>query len=182
MKLLKKAGNWTIAFVLLMCSFSTAHAQLTHVKGVHAVGLRAGTGIGKTFDAGITYNYYWGKHWSVSALVDVETGRYEKSSFTGLTLAPGVEAAVWHPTTWLYLHLNGHFNVGYDWWNNKDSGQSVSGAQVGCDLGMNFEFYALPSLSFTISAQENFNYGFYDTGDYYYFRPLFMVGVRYNIL
>lgn len=171
---------WLLLFIVM--SFSVyGKTNLTHIQGINSIGLRAGTGFGNSWDVGLSYNYYWAKYWSFSTNIDFEKGKFEKSDFMGLSLSTGVEAAVWQPLTWMYLHLYGHAIIGWDWWNNSDMSINSNGVTVGCDLGLNLEMYVIPELSFVLSAQENFNYGFYYTGHYYYFRPLFSTGMRFHI-
>ena len=173
------------AFILLAgtaCSLTVyAASPLTHIKGVHAVGLRGGTGLGDTFDVGVMYQYHFSRRWSVLASVDFEKGVFKNAGYWSVRALPGVECAVWHPVSWFYLHLSGDVNIGYDSWENIDIGRTASGFSLGLDLGFNMEFYAVPQLSFVLQAQQGWNWGFYDTGGYNYFHPLFSVGIKYNI-
>lgn len=171
------------SLVLLQVLFSVAYAEssLSHIKGMHAIGVRAGTGLGQTFDVGLHYQYHFSKRWSVMADVDFEKGKFENAGYWGVKVYPGVECSVWHPASWFYLHLLGDINLGYDDWENKEINQRSSGFTMGLDLGLNFEFYAVPELSFVLQAQEGWNWGFYDTGGYNYFHPLFSLGIKYNI-
>lgn len=174
--------------LLLMAAFSVciagsayASSPLSHIKGMHAIGIRGGTGLGNTFDVGAMYQYHFSRRWSFTANVDYEKGAFSNAGFWSVKVLPGVECSVWHPASWFYLHLTGDINLGYDNWSNSDIGRSASGFALGLDLGFNLEFYAVPSLSFVLQAQQGWNWGFYDTGGYNYFHPLFSVGVKYNI-
>lgn len=158
-----------------------AESPLSHIKGMHAIGFRAGTGLGQTFDVGLHYQYHFSRRWSYTTDVDFEKGRFEKADFWGVKVYPGVECSVWHPASWFYLHLLGDINLGYDNWTNNDIQKLSSGFTLGVDLGVNFEFYAIPELSFVLQAQQGWNWGFYNTGGYNYFHPLFSLGIKYNI-
>lgn len=170
-----------MAALSMCCTMSAQGLRLTHVKGINSVGLRAGTGWGNTWDVGLSYNYYWGRHWSFVTNVDYESGKFGKSNFSGICVAPGVEASVWHPTTWMYLHLTGAANVGYDWWYNTDMQQATNGFSLGAALGFNLEFYAMRELSFIVAAQQSWRYSWLNETNTNYFSPLFSVGIRYNI-
>ena len=157
---------------------------LQHVKGINSLGLRAGTGWGNTFDVGMTYNYYFHRRWSLSVEADYEHDYFKPYAlYNGFRIAPGAEAMVWQATSWLYLHLNAHLLWGWDWWENRleENAGKDNGTLLGCDLGFNLEFYAIPDLSFTLGAGQQFRHSWLKEEKYYYFTPLFQVGVRYNI-
>lgn len=174
-------------FVLIVsacAAFSTAlyaASPLTHIKGIHAIGVRGGTGLGDTFDVGVMYQYHFSRRWSFITSVDFEKGVFKNAGYWSIRALPGVECSVWHPASWFYLHLIGDVNLGYDNWENADIERKASGFALGLDLGFNLEFYAVPQLSFVLQAQQGWNWGFYNTGGYNYFHPLFSVGIKYNI-
>lgn len=175
---------FALGLLLSLCiapTWALSPLNLLHIKDTHAVGIRAGTGLGDTFNVGLSYQYYFHRRWSVIAHVDYEKGFFDKSGFWCVNVMPGVEAALWQPTRWLYLHANAQAIAGYDCWNNADMQISSQGIAVGACLGINLEFYALPQLSFTLAAQQGWKYSFLDSGDTHYFCPLFSAGVRYNI-
>lgn len=155
--------------------------NLLHIKDTHAVGVRAGTGLGDTFNVGLSYQYYFHRRWSVIANVDYEKGFFDKSGFWCVHVMPGVEAALWQPTNWLYLHATAKAIAGYDHWENADMQLSSQGMAVGACLGVNLEFYALPQLSFALSAEQRWKYSFLSDQNIHYFSPLFSAGIRYNI-
>lgn len=173
-----------LIFIGLTAIVASANAQglgLRHVKGIHTVGVRGGTGWGDTFIVGISHQYYFHKQWSYVTHIDYERGMFNKSGFNAVNLMPGVEGCVWNPTTWLYLHLTGNAILGWDFWQQKDMVAKDNGFAVGVALGFNLEFYAMPELSFTIAAQQGWKYSFLKNGDYNYFCPLFSAGIKYNI-
>lgn len=170
----------TIWLVILLSVPAMAKAPLSHIKGVHDIGVRAGTGLGQTFDIGVLYQYHFSRRWSFVTNVDFEKGKFQNAGYWGVRAAPGAACSVWHPTSWFYLHLLGDINLGYDSWNNPDTKSKSNGFTMGLDLGINFEFYALSELSFVLQAQQGWNWGFYSSG-YNYFHPLFSLGVKYNI-
>lgn len=172
------------ALILLPCNISAKSSKefgLTHVKGINSVGLRAGTGWGNTFDVGLSYQYYFHRRWSFITNVDYERGVFNKSGFQAVTLTPGVEASVWHPISWLYIHLHANALVSYDMWEQKDMMENSNGVGVGVVAGFNLEFYTMPELSITVGAQQSWRYTWLPTGDNNYFSPLFSIGLRYNI-
>ena len=175
-----------LMFVLLLLT-NVAMASgygLQHVKNTHSIGLRAGTGWGQTYDLGISYNYQFHHRWAVQACVDYERGSFKPyGGYQGFRFAPGAEAMVWQPCRFMYLHLGSHFIWGWDWWTNRlsEGKEGDNGTLVGCDLGFNLEFYAMPELSFTLGAEQQFRYSWLNAEKYAYFTPLFSVGVKYNI-
>ncbi|MCQ2369280.1 MAG: conjugal transfer protein TraO [Paludibacteraceae bacterium] len=179
---MKRILIYLLMAVLLGSCVSPAYAEssISHIKGMNAIGFRAGTGLGQTFDVGILYQYHFSKRWSFLANVDFEKGKFQNADFWGIKVYPGVECSVWHPASWFYLHLIGDINMGYDNWENKDIDKKTSGFVLGLDLGVNFEFYAIPQLSFVLQAQQGWDWGFYNTGGYNYFHPLFSLGIKYN--
>lgn len=177
----KLITSWLLLTLCVAPLWAVSPLNLLHIKDTHSVGLRAGTGWGDTFNAGLSYQYYFHQRWSVVANIDYEKGFFDKSGFWCVNLMPGVEAALWQPARWLYLHATGNAIVSYDRWDNADMGINSQGIAVGVALGINFEFYALPQLSFTLAAQQGWKYSFLDTGHSHYFCPLFSAGVRYNI-
>lgn len=164
-----------------------AESNGTHVRGVHSVGVRGGTGWGNTFDVGVTYQYYFARRWSFFAAFDYERGAFNRAGYQGFRLSPGAEFAVWQPTTWLYLHLTGNILGSYDLWDNDVVNGHYQGGGIGLALGFNLEFYALPELSFTLAAQQGWQYEWLrerNTGEKLgmnYFLPLFSLGIKYNI-
>lgn len=177
----KLITSWLLLTLCVAPLWAVSPLNLLHIKDTHSVGLRAGTGWGDTFNAGLSYQYYFHQRWSVVANIDYEKGFFDKSGFWCVNLMPGVEAALWQPARWLYLHATGNAIVSYDRWDNADMGINSQGIAVGVALGINLEFYALPQLSFTLAAQQGWKYSFLDTGHSHYFCPLFSAGIRYNI-
>jgi hypothetical protein len=178
----KKIFTSCVLFALCIAPlWAVSPLNLLHIKGTHAVGFRTGTGWGDTFDVGLSYHYYFHRRWSVMGNIDYEKGFFDKSGFWCVNFMPGIEAALWQPTRWLYLHGTANAIVGYDRWDNPDMQKSSDGASLGVALGFNLEFYALPQLSFTLAAQQGWKYSFLNTKDTHYFCPLFTVGLRYNI-
>lgn len=173
--------SWLLLSLCIAPLWAVSPLNLLHIKGTHTVGFRTGTGWGDTFDIGLSYQYYFHRRWSVVGLFEFEKGFFDKSGFWGINVAPGIEAALWQPTQWLYLHGTANMLVGYDRWENKDLVTNSQGATIGIALGVNAEFYALPQLSFTLAAQQGWKYSFLSTGNTNYFCPLFTAGVRYNI-
>lgn len=176
-----------IGIMLVALSANAAERYgLTHVKGINTVGVKAGTGWGDTFDVGLTYQYYFHRQWSFITAVDYERGMFDKSGYQSVRLMPGVEYAVWQPSTWLYLHLTGNVIGSYDIWDNPAMQDRYSGFGTGLALGFNLEFYALPELSFTLGAQQGWEYTWLkdpagNNLGYNYFFPNFSIGIRYNI-
>lgn len=169
----------TLFITITECVY--ANSPLSHINGMHAIGVRGGTGLGNTFDVGVLYQYHFSRRWSFVTNVDFEKGVFDGSRYWSVRALPGVECSVWHPASWFYLHLTGDVNLGYDSWDGIDTGRKTSGFALGLDLGFNLEFYAVPSLSFVLQAQQGWNWGFYSTGGYNYFHPLFSLGIKYNI-
>ncbi len=181
---MKKKVLTSLAALLLLLPpvyATSSRLSLIHVKNTHSIGLSAGTGWGDTFNIGFSYQYYFHRRWSVVGFFDYERGLFEKSGFWCVNLMPGIEAALWQPTNWLYLHSNMAAIVGYDTWFNNDMQLATQGPAVGVALGVNLEFYALPQLSFTIGAQQGWKYSFLSTGNTNYFSPNFSASIRYNI-
>lgn len=177
-----KKLSFTIIAMLLLSGTAATQAQLRHIEGFNAVGLKVGTGFGNTFTAGVSHNYYWGKHWSVDTNLDFETGHFGKSRYFGLLLSPGIEASVWQPLSWMYIHLNGHLNVGYDRWYDNELSLSDGSFALGCDLGFNVEMYVSKSVSLLVGTREHFIWNATPVGSNksYYFKPLFFAAARYN--
>ena len=169
-------------FNAMLCTYP-AGVGLRHVAGVKSVGVTAGTGWGNTFDIGFTQNYQVHRRWSVSVELDYERGRFKPDAeYQAFTLKPGVEAMVWQPCSWLYLHLYGHLVWGWDWWNDlRVYGSKDDGTAVGCDLGFNLEFYPINELSILLSARQNFKCAWLHQEKDLYFSPLFQLGLRYHI-
>lgn len=175
--IIKTSGILLLSLISFHCN-----AQLRHIAGFNAVGIKVGTGLGDTFTAGLSHNYYWGKHWSVATDLDFEVGGFGATDYFGLLFSPGVEAAVWQPLSWMYLHLNGHLNVGYDRWSIKELDCADGTLALGCDLGFNIEMYVSKQVSLAVGAREHFiwNNNMLHGGKDYYFKPLFFVSMRYN--
>lgn len=180
---MRKVLFYSVLATIMVSCVSPAYAEspISHIKGMNAIGFRAGTGLGQTFDVGVLYQYHFSKRWSFLVNVDFEKGKFKNADFWGIKVYPGVECSVWHPVSWFYLHLLGDMNLGYDDWRNRDIDKTTSGFVLGLDLGMNFEFYAIPQLSFVLQAQQGWDWGFYKSGGYNYFHPLFSLGIKYNI-
>ncbi len=179
-----KKKMFTSLVVLALCApptWAASKLSLLHIKNTHAIGLTAGTGWGDTFHVGGTYHYYFHRRWSVVGFLDYERGFFEKSGFQCINFMPGIEAAIWQPANWLYIHAMGAAIIGWDNWQNTDMMLSRQGPCVGLALGLNFEFYALPQLSFTLGAGQSWKYCFLSGGDTNYFSPKFSAGIRYNI-
>lgn len=171
---------YLICFALLACCPSFA-GGLQHVKGMSSVGVYGGTGWGNCFNVGATYNYLFHNRWSVSADLAYERGVFDRSGFQGISLKPGVEAMVWHPATWFYLHLDGGAIVCYDMWKQKDTMENDNGVGVGAYLGFNLDFTVIPQLSIIVRAEQDWRYTWLKSGGYNYFSPLFGIGLKYNI-
>ncbi len=171
-----------LAVFLLLAMPLSAAAQLRHVDGFNALGLKMGTGWGNSFTAGLSHNYYWGKRWSFDTELDFEVGGFGKSSYFGLLLSPGVEAAVWQPLSWLYLHLESHLDIGLDRWYDTELILANNSFAVGCDLGFNVEMYVSSSVSLLLGARQYFiwNTNPVESNKSYYFKPLFFASARYN--
>lgn len=181
---MKKKLLTSLAALLLFLPFaeaSSSRLSLLHVKNTHTIGLSAGTGLGDTFHVGFSYQYYFHRRWSVVGFLDYERGVFEKSGFWSTNFMPGIEAAIWQPANWLYIHATAAAIVGLDHWQNQDMALSSQGPSVGLGIGLNFEFYALPQLSFTLAARQDWKYSFLSTGGTNYFSPKFSAGIRYNI-
>ena len=174
--------------LLLMSNVTIAVASgygLQHVKNTHSIAAKAGTGWGQTCDVGFSYAYQFHHRWAVQTNIDYEFGSFKPyGGYRGFRFAPGAEAMVWQPCRFLYMHLSSHFIWGWDWWTNRlseENSEGDSGTLVGCDLGFNLEFYAIPELSFTLGVAQEFRHSWLTTESYHYFTPLFTVGVKYNI-
>ena len=169
----------------LMAIVASADAQtnfgLRHVKGVHTLGVRGGTGWGNTFDVGVSHQYYFHNTWSYVTHLDYERGVFNKSGFNAVNLMPGVEGCVWNPNTWFFLHLTGNAILGWDFWDQPEMQVSDNGFALGVAFGFNLEFYVMPELSFTVAAQQGWKYSWLQNGGYNYFCPLFSAGIKYNI-
>ena len=96
-----------IMFSTVLVGNIYAGSPLSHIKGMHAIGIRGGTGLGNTFDVGVMYQYHFSRRWSFTTNVDFEKGSFNNAGFWCVRALPGVECRVWHPTSWFYLHLTG---------------------------------------------------------------------------
>ena len=127
----------TIFVLALICCFPLfSNAQLTHVQGVNAIGIRGGTGVKGTMNFGLTYNYYVARTLSISAELDYERGKIDNSLFQGYLLSPGVEWSVWNPAKWFYLNLTGGLSAGYDIWKDPTVDAKFQGFTFGGNLGL----------------------------------------------
>ncbi|MBR6685919.1 MAG: hypothetical protein IKL69_00740 [Paludibacteraceae bacterium] len=81
---------------LVLCVILQIYANdaVRHVKGIHTIGVRGGTGWGDTFIVGISHQYYFHKQWSYVTHIDYERGIFNKSGFNAVNLMPGVEGCV----------------------------------------------------------------------------------------
>ena len=160
---------------------------LQHVKGIHTVGARAGTGWGNTFDAGLSYGYQLHRHWAIQVRADYEKGVFRPlSDYQGFRMAPGVEAMVWNPRTWFYLHLNAHLLWGWDWWscqiyNKIPANRADNGTLLGCDAGFSLDFYPRPEWSLSVGVSQEFRHSWLQSDKYPYFAPCFYLGFYYHI-
>lgn len=172
--------------ILLSLLFATAcpsfaQNQLTHAAGIHSVQLHGGCSVGHTWDLGVDYQYRFHQSWAFVLPLDYEKGTYKKSQFSAVNASPGVEASVWQICSWLYLNLHAQMVLGLDHWYNPDMQLTDQGFALGASLGGNLEFFAMPELSFTLSAAQTWKYTWFSLGGEQYFVPLFTLGIKYNI-
>ena len=171
---------------LMLLGISVAYAadlRLIHVKGIHSVGARVGTGLFNTWDIGVNYNYCLHRRWVLNAGVDYEQGKFGQSLFRGITISPGAEFAVWQPCSWLFLNLTANMNLAWDEWEHKELSIVEDAFSVGGAVGFNLEAYVSQNISILLSAEQNMMYRC-DTSTLngeFYCRPLFSLGVRAHI-
>lgn len=163
-----------VTFFVSVCSQS---AELTHVKGVHAVGVRGGIGTKSDYDVGVTYSYYFNSKTALLLEADYERAKFGMSDFSGVVLvSPGVVYSVWNPAVWFYMNLSVGASVGYDNWRCDIVDEEVSGLVYGANVGYSLEFFPSSRISCLLKAQQYLLFG----NDDQYLKPLFSVGVRYN--
>ena len=185
---MKKLRKRILLMLLFLCGIMTAEAEnpawynLSHVKGIHAVGLNGGTGWGNTFQVDVFHQYYFHRKWAYITHLQYERGFFNLSGFNAINLMPSIEASVWNPTTWCHLHLTADVILGWDFWNNSTIKSNANGFALGANLGFNFEFLPIPECSILVGAKQGWKYSWLsDKSDYNYFVPQFFVGVKYNI-
>lgn len=162
---------------------SAADLHLIHVKGIHSIGVRAGSALFNTWDLGVNYNYCFHRRWVFNTGVDYEQGYFGQSLYRGITLSPGFECAVWQPCSWLYFNLTSNVNLAWDEWEHKELSNVEDAFSVGGAVGLNFEAYVCQQVSILLSAQQNLMYRCETptlSGEFYC-RPLFSLGVRAHI-
>lgn len=177
---MKTAKRTLVCLLLLaeMLPFYCLQAQeLTHVKGIHAIGVRGGIGTKNKYDVGLTYNYHFNSNMALCVEVDHEKAQFGHSEFTNiLLLSPGVDYSPFNPWNWSYLTINLSASVGYDRWTCLEIHEKKSGIVYGANTGISWEVIPWHFLSFVIKAQEYILFGNNDQ----YLKPLFTLGIRYN--
>ena len=167
----------SLIIVAFFVSVYSQSAELTHVKGVHAVGVRGGIGTKSDYDVGLTYSYYFNSKTALLLEADYERAKFGMSDFSGVVLvSPGVVYSVWNPAVWFYMNLSVGASVGYDNWRCDIVDEEVSGMVYGANVGYSLEFFPSSRISCLIKAQQYLLFG----NDDQYLKPLFSVGVRYN--
>lgn len=167
----------SLIIVAFFVSVYSQSAELTHVKGVHAVGVRGGIGTKSDYDVGVTYSYYFNSKTALLLEADYERAKFGTSDFSGVVLvSPGVVYSVWNPAVWFYMNLSVGASVGYDNWRCDIVDEEVSGMVYGANVGYSLEFFPSSRISCLIKAQQYMLFG----NDDQYLKPLFSVGVRYN--
>lgn len=167
----------SLIIVAFFVSVYSQSAELTHVKGVHAVGVRGGIGTKSDYDVGLTYSYYFNSKTALLLEADYERAKFGMSDFSGVVLvSPGVVYSVWNPAVWFYMNLSVGASVGYDNWRCDIVDEEVSGMVYGANVGYSLEFFPSSRISCLIKAQQYMLFG----NDDQYLKPLFSVGVRYN--
>lgn len=167
----------SLIIVAFFVSVYSQSAELTHVKGVHAVGVRGGIGTKSDYDVGVTYSYYFNSKTALLLEADYERAKFGMSDFSGVVLvSPGVVYSVWNPAVWFYMNLSVGASVGYDNWRCDIVDEEVSGMVYGANVGYSLEFFPSSRISCLIKAQQYLLFG----NDDQYLKPLFSVGVRYN--
>lgn len=167
----------SLIIVAFFVSVYSQSAELTHVKGVHAVGVRGGIGTKSDYDVGLTYSYYFNSKTALLLEADYERAKFGTSDFSGVVLvSPGVVYSVWNPAVWFYMNLSVGASVGYDNWRCDIVDEEVSGMVYGANVGYSLEFFPSSRISCLIKAQQYMLFG----NDDQYLKPLFSVGVRYN--
>ena len=167
----------SLIIVAFFVSVYSQSAELTHVKGVHAVGVRGGIGTKSDYDVGVTYSYYFNSKTALLLEADYERAKFGMSDFSGVVLvSPGVVYSVWNPAVWFYMNLSVGASVGYDNWRCDIVDEEVSGMVYGANVGYSLEFFPSSRISCLLKAQQYMLFG----NDDQYLKPLFSVGVRYN--
>lgn len=167
----------SLIIVAFFVSVYSQSAELTHVKGVHAVGVRGGIGTKSDYDVGLTYSYYFNSKTALLLEADYERAKFGMSDFSGVVLvSPGVVYSVWNPAVWFYMNLSVGASVGYDNWRCDIVDEEVSGMVYGANVGYSLEFFPSSRISCLIKAQQYMLFG----NDDQYLKPLFSVGVRCN--
>lgn len=167
----------SLIIVAFFVSVYSQSAELTHVKGVHAVGVRGGIGTKSDYDVGLTYSYYFNSKTALLLEADYERAKFGMSDFSGVVLvSPGVVYSVWNPAVWFYMNLSVGASVGYDNWRCDIVDEEVSGMVYGANVGYSLEFFPSSRISCLLKAQQYMLFG----NDDQYLKPLFSVGVRYN--
>lgn len=157
---------------------NSAQAQeLTHVKGIHAIGLRGGIGTKNKYDIGLTYHYHFNPKIALSVEMDHEAAKFGYSDFCNIILvSPGVDYSPLNPGGWSYFTLNLAASVGYDVWTCDYVNERKAGFVFGANAGIAWEAFPCSFLSLVLKAQEFFLFG----NDDQYLKPLFTLGIRYN--
>ena len=172
--------KWFVSLLMLATSYLGIHAkpqELTHVKGIHAIGLRGGIGTKNKFDIGVSYNYHFNPKVSLSVELDHEEAEFGYSRFTNAILfSPGADYSPINPGGWSYLTLNLAASIGYDIWRCKNIDEQTEGLVYGANAGIGWEAFPCSFISIIIKAQEYFLFG----NDDQYLKPMFTLGVRYN--
>lgn len=150
---------------------------LTHVKGIHTIGVRGGIGTKNKYDYGIIYHYHFNAQSALSAEIDHEIATFGHTDFTGIVLlSPGFNYSPANPWGWSYITLNLAASVGWDKWECKEINKEICGIVYGANAGVAWEIYPRSFLSIEIKAQEYILFG----NDDQYIKPLFSLGVCYN--
>ena len=172
--------RWFVSLIMLAIPYLGLFAkpqELTHVKGIHAIGLRGGIGTKNKYDVGISYNYHFNPKLSLSVEMDHELAKFGHTDFCNLILfSPGVDYSPVNPGGWSYLTLNLAASVGYDRWTNDYVDEQIAGFVYGANAGIGWEAFPCSFLSIIIKAQQYFLFG----NDDQYLKPLFTLGIRYN--
>lgn len=177
---MKKKEKLLIYLLLLaeMVFHSGLQAQgLTHVKGIHTVGIRGGIGTKNKYDFGATYHFHFNAKTALCVEADHEVATFGHSDFTNLILlSPGVDYSPANPWGWSYITLNLAASVGWDKWECAELGKEVDGIVYGANAGLSWEVFPWSFLSFQLKAQEYILFG----NDDQYLKPLFTLGICYN--
>ncbi|MCQ2088111.1 MAG: conjugal transfer protein TraO [Bacilli bacterium] len=166
-----------IIFTLVLSALTMcASAQLYHAKGNMGVGFRGGFGY-NGYDLGLMYDYHLSDKVGLMLELDREKAEFTYTDFSNMfLLGLGADYAVWHPATWLYMHIGATGNIGYDVWDCKVMDWTEKHAVYGLSGGLDFEAYATQWLSFVLKARQWMLWGGGDS----YVKPDFSLGVKVN--